>query len=57
MRNPNNLFRVLAFLAFIAAAVFFGGLVFNYQLGTVPLLAAGLFSAVIGLALKTFPVL
>ena len=43
--------RLLAFLSFVAAAVFFGGLVFVYTLGDVPLGAAGLFCTAIGLAL------
>ena len=46
---------LLAFLSFVAAAVFFGGLVFDYVLGDVPLSAAGLFCVAIGLALMVLP--
>lgn len=46
---------LLAFLGFLAAEIFFGVLVFGGTLGDVPLLAAGLFSTAIGLALQAAP--
>jgi hypothetical protein len=48
----KNLF---AFLAFVAAALFFGVALFGASLAGVPLLDAGLFSTAIGLAILTVP--
>ena len=47
--------NVLAFLAFVAACVFFGVALFGGSLGDVNLLYAGLFSTAIGLALEALP--
>ena len=46
--------QLLAFLAFVAAALFFGIALFGGSLGF-NLLEAGLFSAAIGLALSSAP--
>lgn len=51
MRYRNNFGGLLSFLAFVAAAVFFGCAVFDITLGDVPLEQAGLFSLALGFVL------
>jgi hypothetical protein len=50
--NRQQFGGLVSFLAFLAAAVFFGLEVFNFSLGSVPLTAAGLFSLALAFVLS-----